>query len=344
MGMKGAMGMFDKKQWFRERKWGVFMHYLDGIVNGSAALSSYGKETSWDECVNEFDVHLLARQLHEVGAGYLVFTVMQATKHMIAPNETYTRLLGGDDSACCKRDLIQDLIDALDEYGIPLFLYFTGDGPFDDPVAGEKLRVLKNGERYITPQFVDSWTAVLRECSMRYGSGIKGWWIDSLYNCFYPGADNPDIGRYREAALAGNPDALFAANYYGCNSSYSEVELLDFGKVLLGDWYHEILPPTPYCDYTAGELNYFDAYPKAYEIDGAVPHVLSFLGIPVPPVSEADGWGKPTSKYSPEYMRRYVDCFNRMGGVVSIDCAIYRDGLMSETQLEVLRALKPVRA
>lgn len=335
--------MSNKKQWFRERRWGVFLHYLNGTVNHAAAHGSMGKETGWNECVSEFDANRLAAQLHEAGAGYLVFTIMQGSKYMIAPNETYTRLLDGDSEACSSRDLIQDLIDALTPYNIPLFLYYTGDGPFADPVAGEKLGVTKDGERRITPEFVENWTAVLREYSLRYGSGIKGWWIDGMYDCFYPGADNPDIGRYREAALAGNPDALFSVNFYGCNRSCREVELPDFGKVILGDWYHEILPPTPYCDYTAGEINNFDAYPPAYDLNGAVPHVLSFLGIPVHPVNEAGGWAQPDSKYSPEYMRRYVDCFNRMGGVVSIDCAVYRDGHINDTQMAVLRALKPVR-
>ena len=141
------------------------------------------------------------------------------------------------------------------------------------------------------------------------------------------------------AALAGNPDALFAANYHGCAKTYPEKNIPGIGNVIFGDFYHEIMPPTDFCDYTGGEIVSFDAYPQERDIEGAVPHVLSFLGIPRHPVEVYNGWGAHGSKYSPEYMRRYVACVNRLGGVVSIDCALYRDGKMDPAQYEVLREI-----
>lgn len=340
----------DKKQWFRERKWGVFFHYLHGSMNTANSLRSMGKETSWEECVNDFDVKFVAEQLHEINAGYLGITIMQATKHMIAPNETYHRLLDYDPRyktgvACSSRDLIADLINALGKYDIPLFLYFTGDGPFFDDDAWFKLGGImkEDGKRVLPDKFVDNWTSVLREYSLRYGDGIKGWWLDGMFEGFFPGIEHPGISKFKDAALSGNSNALFAANYYGCGREIYRRELGNYGKMLIGDWYHKIMPPTKFCDYTAGELNQFDAYPEQFEIEGAVPHVMSFLGIPRIPVETHAGWGKPGSKYTPEYMRGYVECVNHLGGVVTIDCAVYRDGHIDEEQMKVFRALKEIR-
>lgn len=335
----------DRKQWFRERKWGVFFHYLNALQNNASACNSDGRSTSWDECVDELDTDLIARQLHGVNAGYLVFTVMQGSRHMIAPNATYDRLAGfRPGEACSRRDLIGDLIDSLSKYDIPLMLYYTGDGPSRDAdtSVGEVLQAPDGAGRKVTPEFVQKWTDVLREYSLRYGKGVKGWWVDGLFSGWYPGLDNPDLGRYRDAALAGNPDALFAANYFGVCERVETVDIPGCGNTIFGEFFHEIQPPTKYCDYTAGEANAFDLYPSGPEVDGAVAHVLSFLGMPKPAVRVYDGWGKPGTKYTPAYMRGYVECVNTIGGVVTIDCCLHRGGRIDGEQMEVLRALKSI--
>lgn len=337
----------DKKQWFRDRKWGVFNHYLNSLQNNPDSFNSDGQCSDWNGCVEALDTDRMARQLHEVNAGYLVFTVMQGTRFMIAPNETYDRLTGFEPGfACSRRDLIRDLINSLAKYDIPLFLYFTGDGPIRDPDtdAGKIFNTPNYTDGKAAPDFVEKWTAVLREYSLRYGTGIKGWWVDGLFNVMYPGRDNPFIGQYKEAALAGNPDALFSANYYGVCDHVQTRDIGKYKNVIFGEFFHEIQPPTDFCDYTAGEANAFDLYPDAPDYNGAVSHVLSFLGIPKIPVMVYDGWGKPGSKYSAEYMRGYVECVNSIGGVVSVDCCLHRDGHYEEDQLKVLRALSDLRS
>ena len=75
----------------------------------------------------------MPRNLHEMGAGYYVITTMQGRKFMIAPNKTFDRIAGTKTGeACAARDLVQDLYQALSRYGIDLYLYFTGDGPYKD--------------------------------------------------------------------------------------------------------------------------------------------------------------------------------------------------------------------
>ena len=116
---------------FYGKKWGVFNHFLQVIQNDPNAKNSYGKQTDWNTLVSEFDTEILAKNLHEMGAGYYVITVMQGTKYMLAPNATFDKIAGTKPGeACSTRVLIEDLYQSLSKYDIDLFLYFTGDGPY----------------------------------------------------------------------------------------------------------------------------------------------------------------------------------------------------------------------
>jgi hypothetical protein len=333
--------MINAKDWFRDRKWGVFVHYLNSVQNNPASANNDGVgETDWNSCVNALDAGLVARQLSEINAGYLIITVHQQTQYMIAPNETFNNITGyKPGEACSSRDLISDLYDALAVYDIPLFLYFTGDGPTKD----EKSRqTMDAGQFPVTDKFVQKWTAVLEEYAVKYGDKIKGWWVDGLYKGLgYE--DSEKMKYFRDAVKRGNPNALFSANFYGCFKGGSTKHIEGVGDVIFGDFYHEIAPPTPLCDYTAGEIVSFDAYSPTRFIDGAQAHVLSFLGMAAHPVMVYDGWAKPGCKYSPEYLRRYVSCVNDLEGVVSIDVCLHRDGHIDSDQYKALLALRGLR-
>jgi hypothetical protein len=160
--------------WFHQAKAGVFVHYLNSLQNNREHISSLGKETSWDECVREFNTERFADAMKEAGAGYVIFTVMQVTRHMIAPNQTFDRISGyRPGEACATRDLIEDLYQSLNKRGIPLMLYYTGDGPRLDPKANQQFGFHNNK---ISPEFVRKWTEVAKEYSLRYGNKVKGWW------------------------------------------------------------------------------------------------------------------------------------------------------------------------
>ncbi len=122
--------------WFQEAGYGVFVHYLDALQNNEDAINSLGRATSWDECVRAFDTEQFAETMAEAGAGYVIFTMMQVTRHMIAPNETYDHVTGYvPGEACAARDLVEDLYTSLHKRNIPLMLYWTGDGPRGDAQA-----------------------------------------------------------------------------------------------------------------------------------------------------------------------------------------------------------------
>jgi hypothetical protein len=85
-----------KTDWFKDRKWGIFTHYRSIDQNSTSPIGmmlSLGKgETSWDECVNEFDVEKYAKRVNEIKACYVIFTLMQGTRFMCASNETYNKI------------------------------------------------------------------------------------------------------------------------------------------------------------------------------------------------------------------------------------------------------------
>ena len=358
------------KEWFKSRKWGIFNHFL-----ASSTMSSYrhtkGKSfMSWDDTVNCFDTEAYAKTLSDMGAGYVIFTMGQGGKYWCAPNNAYNQITGyKTGEACSTRDLIADLIKALDKYDIPLFLYFTGDGPYADQQAGERmgLRRISIAEQ-IDDKFIRHWCMVLREYSLRYGKGVKGWWVDGCYD--FLGYDDKYLSRLKEAATAGNPDALVAFNngteikdpfnpkfkqFY--NESDCHIRKLEKVEDALltglynAEGYMDINIDKQYRvadDYTAGERTEFTFYPLGEEMP-VVWHILSFLGhlqgedpYKMPYQSNGSGWCALGSRYSAEYMRDYVKKVNDLGGVVSIDIAIFRDGSFDAAQVETLRLLKNI--
>ena len=298
------------------KKWGIFFHYLYACQNNPHHPAGMGcNETSWDECVDSLDTALLARQLADIGAGYLMFTIMQGTKYICAPNDAFNTISGYQQGeACSRRDLPQALYEALLPHDIDLYLYYTGDGPHKDPVAGPKFGFVEP-RKNVTVAFVEKWAEVLREFSTRYGEKVKGWWIDGCYNYF--GYDESRLRILANAARAGNANALVAMN-----NGVKE----------------RVMPYSDHEDYTCGEMNDFTDLPDARFMGEKQWHMLAPLGL------SADGsgwnaWCRPGVKHSGEYMRNYINKVNKRGGVVTIDVLLRRDGSMDPEQLDVLRQI-----
>ena len=303
------------------KKWGVFTHYLNGCQNEPGHPScTADKATSWDECVNELDVGLIARQLKETGAGYLFITVMQQTKHLCAPNETYNEITGyKTGEAASSRDLINDLHAALSPLGIDLYLYFTGDGPFLDPIAGPAFG-------YVEPRgnvpydFIHKWASVLKEYSARYGDKVYGWWIDGCYGINGIHAswyDDDKLKLYKDAIRAGNDRAIVAFN---------------------GGVFEKVSYYSAHDDFLAGEMNDFVDMPDSRFIKGKQWHILAPLGVSADG-TEWGGWCMPGVKRQAGYVRDYVKKVNEKGGVATIDVCLKRDGSFFEEQFDVLKSI-----
>lgn len=356
--------MTDRTLWFKNKKWGIFVHYLEGLQNGENKVQNpLGVKTSWNECVNDFDTDLFAEQVHSIGAGYVVFTLCQQSRFMCAPNSTFDKMTGyKPGEACAERDLISDLADSLDKYGIDLMLYYTGDGPSRDEKASKALDTIDDVNKVdVDLGFVSKWTEIMKEYALRYGKRVKGWWIDGCFD--YIGYTDDLLRLYRDAALSGNEDAIVTFNNSVVRMDFSDPELA--GIAASADRYMDKLvlvdkaaregnevarqafeisdtPPkyrySAYEDYTAGESSYFGEIPQNRFADGSQWHALSFLGIStsMPLWGIECGWCSPGSRYTGEWMKDYVKSVSAKGGVVSVDVFLDRFGRIDKGQLEVL--------
>lgn len=294
--------------WFRDAGWGVFVHYLWDVQDVGGRENTQGKPpTTWDALVREFDTEKFAEQVKQTGAPYVFFTMMQRTRYLIAPNATYDRLTGYQPGeACATRDLVADLYRSLDQRGIKLMLYWTGDGPRQDEQAA---RGLGGWTGKVTDQYVQNWADVVAEYSRRYGGKVKGWWVDG---CYAHIGYNETRWRILAAGIkAGNPRAIIAMNNPAMSHANSSTDCDDF---------------------TTGEVNAFADIPEERWRDGKQFHVLSYLG---------NDWGKPGCRYDLPFLADYVSQVTGAGGVVTIDIALFRDGSLDTNQVKLLSRLRP---
>jgi hypothetical protein len=189
-------------------------------------------------------------------------------------------------------------------------LYWTGDGPLDDPKAAKALGI--TAEKY-SEEFVRRWASVVREYGERYKDKVAGWWVDGCLALW--GYDEKKLGILAKALKAGNPERIIAFNVgaFPKVRSYSKWD-----------------------DFTTGETREFTRVPDGRWTEGVQWHVLSWLGSTAP-----WGWASPGSRYRKRELADYVRRVNENGGVVSIDVMLYRDGSLDRSQLEMLRAIGP---
>jgi hypothetical protein len=300
--------------WFRSANMGVMVHYLNGLQNSK---SPWNKEkiTSWDKCVNDFNVDKFAKQVNEIGASYVIFTVQQGDRFMCLPNNTFERLTGlKRGKGTSNRDLINDLYVALNRYRIKLFLYVTFDGVTRDHDAAVKLKnpvlnVARNNGKFIMEEnWVRIWASVLQDISLRYKSKIAGWWIDGAYP--FTGVTDGHIKIVAAALRKGNKDALLAFNPAPRNqvSSYSRWD-----------------------DYTAGEMNLLNFPPPIDgKINGKQWHTVTYLG---------RDWSMPGVRFARKEIADFMALCKVRHSNVTLDIYIDRYGVMDHEQFFFLKEL-----
>jgi cyclophilin family peptidyl-prolyl cis-trans isomerase len=232
-----------RTDWFRDARYGVFVHFLPGDAEELARVA-------------DFDVEELARQLESVGAGYLVLTLGQNSGFFNAPNRAYEKATGyAPGERCSIRDLPRDLHRVLEPRGIKLMLYLPCQAPNRDRRAQEAFGLPTGPEdQPIDRAFAGKWAEVIRDWSVRYGERVAGWWFDGGYE--WVGFDEEIAAIYAEAARQGNPDAIVTFN----------------PGVGLKRW-------TRAEDYTAGELtDPFEFVPPSRWVEGSQWHALTYLG------------------------------------------------------------------
>ena len=313
-----------RTDWFREARWGVFNHYLSGVVLKDVSLTV----EIWNDAVDSFDTESMAKTLEDIGAGYYVITLGQNCGYYCSPNSTYDRYVGISPSKCSNRDLISDLADALLPRGIRLLVYLPSGAPDRDPQAMEALEWQKG--KYYRWEYPDGgpeggdprlesfqrkWENVIREWSDRWGEKVSGWWFDG---CYYPKAmyeypDPPNFESFAAAARSGNPNSIVAFNPGVCVP---------------------IISLTPFEDYTAGEIT----EPEKVECMGrwvgtAQFHMLSYLG---------PQWAQAPPRFTDDQVIAYTRLITDKGGVVTWDVPISAEGKIPVEFVSQLRSLGKV--
>jgi hypothetical protein len=258
-----------RTDWFKEAKWGVFMHYMaDTVLKGDQLTVE-----EWNKAVDAFDVNGLAEQLASTGAGYFVLTLGQNSGFYCSPNKTYDKLTGLTPSKCARRDLVSDLSKALQAKRIQLMVYLPSGAPDRDQEAKNALEwkagrfplwTYENGKPKGQDDrlagFQKKWESVIAEWSKRWGRRVSGWWFDG---CYYPDAmyrhpEAPNFASFAAAVRSGNPKSIVAFNSGVVNP---------------------IINLTPEEDYTAGGINEPDKVVCGGRWVGQAQfHMLSYLG------------------------------------------------------------------
>ncbi len=317
--------MAKRTDWFQRAGWGVFVHYL-----GTPDSSPDGMETGelspadWNRRVDSFDVQRFADTVKQTGAGYAIITIGQNSGHFCAPNAAYDSMVHDEESRCSRRDLIEDLADAMNARGLRLMVYLPSGAPAGYQKAVDALEWVwgfeggwpngwggkRTGLRL--ESFQRKWEQIIQEWSLRWGGKIGGWWIDGCYFAdeMYRHEQQPNFESFASALRAGNPEAILAFNP------------------------GVTLPVIRMCaeeDYTAGEIaEALPANPGA-SVEGAQLHLLSYLG-----TTWCRG-GQP--RFSDELAGAYTAHVVKGGGVVSWDVPIESDGRIPDAFVRQLTAI-----
>ncbi len=232
-----------RTDWFKNARYGVFMHFLPGDAKTLAQ-------------VDDFDVEAVVDQLDSMGAGYLVLTLGQNSGYFNAPNPVYDKWTGYQaGERCAKRDLPMELARALKAKGIRLMLYLPCQTPNRDTRAQAAFGIAQGPkDQPIDVTFAKKWAEVIGYWSQHYGDQVAGWWFDGGYA--HVGFNESIAQIYREAVLKGNPEAIVSFNPGVRLIRHTQAE-----------------------DYTAGELNEpFGSVPSSRWVEGSQWHALTFLG------------------------------------------------------------------
>ncbi len=244
--------------WFKDAGYGIMVHYL------KPAIVPEGGSPEWNDAVNSFDVEKFASQANQANAGYVMFTLGQNSGYYCSPNAAFDSVVGTHPGELCStRDLPMDLMKALQEYNIPLILYLPSNPPIRNKLVSEKFRY-PYGKDSATSQYNQAiLEEMIREWSLRYGEGVKGWWFDGLYEWNNIRSTRLDmsldhnISTHTLATKAGNKNSIVTYNY-------------GFGDIQVN---------TPYCDYSSGEKRTINEYPEDRWVEKGVQWFLfTYLG------------------------------------------------------------------
>ncbi len=187
-----------------------------------------GPRKSLEEQTDDFDVPAFVEMVKETGASWIIWSLTWWEYRMNAPIAAVDRLIGNGDRTS-SRDLVGEIMTALDAEGIDFFLYYHR-GHEDDPwfaadvFPPTEFTLRGTGER---SALFDSWIEIVTEIGERYGEKLDGWFFDDGV-VYYPAP----FERLGHAARAGNPKRLISWN------AWVSASVTEFQDVMFGEGHH----------------------------------------------------------------------------------------------------------
>lgn len=296
--------------WFRDAGFGIMVHFLKEV------FAPEGGSEEWNEVVNGFNVAKFAEQAKEAGAGFVMFTLGQNSGYYCAPNSAFDSVTGAEPGDLCSlRDLPLDLMKELNKHKIPLILYLPSNPPVNNRLVSDKFHYPYKKDS-ATSQFNQPILEnMIREWSLRYGEGVKGWWFDGLYSWNAIRSTRMDmslkhnISTHTLAAKAGNKNSIVTYNS-------------GFGKIKAN---------TPYCDYTSGEKSTIDEVPAGRWVeDGVQWFLFTYLG---------EKWGGKGRQFETDSLTAKAEKIVKNEGVLCLEVVPTATGEILPHQLEQIKAV-----
>lgn len=234
---------------FRTMKYGIFVHhvwsdkYKEGIDPDGATSATI------DEFVNKFDVERFVNDLKTFDPEYLVFTLWHLEMNPLFPSKVMDKWRGPGHAS--SRDLIGELITALEPTGIKFVAYFhPSDGHDFTEEDQAKLgwnQGWKKGEStgYVEGkfgpwnEFMDEFCA---EFSERYGDAFIGYWVDG-------GWERVDKRRLQATIWKYNPKGEF---------------LSGMDNATWCDHFNHLVPPDPNKGIPKADFGNVETWPSFY--------------------------------------------------------------------------------
>lgn len=200
---------------YNDYAYGVFVHYISEYDWGASVYADGTRVQTVDEAANAFDAEAFAKTMHDIGAEYVMLTLWHGDARPLFPSMTSQRWRDdrrAEDSTTKKsysdRDVITDLLDALEPYDIDLHLYTHPTDGHD--FTAEDMALTGHNDSsgsYATwNQYINE---LYYEVCERYGTRIKGLWFDGVFGRT-SGAANQ--ARLRQTCLTFNPGMILTMN------------------------------------------------------------------------------------------------------------------------------------
>ena len=301
--------------WLAKCRYGVGVHWTAQVV------PRHGSPLPFQKAVDAFDVKTFVDQLTYAGADYLLFTAAHALQMLPAPHPVIDKILPG---RTCKRDLIEELADALAAKGMPLLVYYNHSCNGKQDAQWERAVGYHDKDRQ---RFAQNLIDIVGWMGERYKGKIKAWWFDSPYSLDPRGPHNSvttDMTgfqfpweQFTVAAKLGFPGRLVTYN-----PGVAQTFLY-----------------TTHQDYWSGELVNLNAPAKSRYLSNG----LQWFGWTC---LEDRAWVHhrlntevPKPLYADEEIIAYVRTCNSHQAPMTFNVGIYQDGTMAQPSVEQLHRL-----